>query len=411
MSHKKFIFFTLVALSIFLACKPRNQTDAQLKHTFGMTSVPRKNPPISCKNMGTDSHEGRYATALIDYITSKNPTTFTGNLSRKYICVQILQLDDLNASMDASSGTMRFFKRILHRLPGLETDAAKAATVAHELAHFTMSHHLANRESAPSGYDRKQEQVLRAQVDHLKEQLDAAKLSAINDFLTAENNEVSRTIDQVTGNSLLVKTMKSASFPKSILQAQKSFLEKPDLGNAENLLLEIDTWIVEADKYAGIHVTPLTPQQTRLIKSVLSRRESIREPNEDLNKKLWAAQEALETHRLPILQFQEQEADEVGFELFIRAGFDPDIFPQSFIHLAKAVRPSYECDPVSPLSPEPSRYREGISFNKVHPDICWRYWDTKYIERRKHASDYQPYITKKPILNLPALDQLRANLD
>ena len=123
-----------------------------------------------------------------------------------------------------------------------------------------------------------------------------------------------------------------------------------------------------------------------------------------------AAYQELETHKLPVLQFQEQEADEVGFELYLRAGFDPDIFAQSFIHLAKAVRADYECDPMNPLSPEPSRYREGISFNKVHPDICWRYWDTKYVERRKHAEDYQSLIGKNPIVNLPALDEFRTKL-
>jgi hypothetical protein len=146
------------------------------------------------------------------------------------------------------------------------------------------------------------------------------------------------------------------------------------------------------------------------LKSVLARREVIREPNQDLPKMLRSAERALETHRLPILQFQEQEADEVGFELYVRAGFGPDIFPQTFIHLAKAIRPNYECDPLLPLSNEPSRYREGISLNKLHTDICWRFWDTKYIERRKHADDYKPFILKNPIVNISSPDELREAL-
>lgn len=409
MASMKF-FLAIFVVVAFNSCKPRSNADSELKHTFGKTSVPRKDPPSSCKSSGEDTPEGRYAKALVDYITSKNPETFSGNLDRKYICIQIIKTDDLNASMDPASGTMRFFKRILHSLPGLESDAAKAATVAHELAHFSMSHHLSNRDSAPPGYDRSKEQKLKAELDQAKKKLDEATFAQINDFFRQSNNEVSRAIQAVTTNTQFASKVRAMSFPKDLIAAHKNFINKPNLDNGESLLLEIDTWLVEADKFSGKSGSAISPDQAKLIKSVLARRETIREPNADLSRKLGEAHQKLDTHRLPILQFQEQEADEVGFEFYIRAGFDPDIYAQSFIHLAKAVRPSYECDEMTPLSPEPSRYREGVSFNKIHPDICWRYWDTKYVERRKHAADYRPFIAKNRIVNLPALDELRAQL-
>ena len=104
----------LTAISAMTACKPRSDGVTKLKHTFGQTSAPRAQAPDPCKNMGEDTPEFRYANALIDYITSKNPDTFSGNLARKYICVQIMKSDGLNASMEAATGTMRFFKKILH---------------------------------------------------------------------------------------------------------------------------------------------------------------------------------------------------------------------------------------------------------------------------------------------------------
>jgi hypothetical protein len=396
-------------LEVTLACKPRSDAGTKLKHTFGHTSVSRTKAPEPCNNSGEDTPEFRYATALIDYITSKNPGTFTGNLSRKYLCVQIMKTDGLNASMEASNGTMRFFKKILHPLPGLESDAAKAATIAHELAHFSMSHHESSRDNAPPGYDRAKEAKLKTKVEQVRKRLDDANFKAIQSFINANNNEVSRTIDQVITNQGMIDKFKT-SFPKYLMEAHQQFRQGPSLDSGESLLLEIDTWIVEADKLAAKKGGPISADLAKQIKSVLSRRELIRDPDSGISNDLAKAELDLERHRLPILQFEEQEADEVGFELYLRAGFDPDIFPQSFIHLAKAVRADYECDPMNPLSPEPSRYREGISFNKVHPDICWRYWDTKYIERRKHAADYKPLISKNPIINLPEMDKLRAAL-
>ena len=397
-------------LSGTLACKtPRSHDRADLKHAFGKTFVARDTPPEPCTNMNETSPEGRYVAAIMNYITSKNPDTFQGYLDPKKFCIKVVRINTINAAMDSQSGTMLIYPKIL-KVKGLETDAGLASVVAHELAHFSMAHHLTRKQRPlPAGYSQAKEDALQANFEKLKLDYEQQAARLMESFVAYGDQELDQVIELITTNQRLQKRFGNR-MKDNFRKSYDNFLAKPNNDNAQGLLGEIDTWVTQAQEDRQRDSSLYPDASVIAIDSVLKRRENIFAPIEPQKAKINDAYNDLETYRLPIIQYNEQEADEVGFEFYIRAGFAPDLYPQTFVSLAKSQNPKLNCQQITPTSSEPPRFRKGISFNKVHPDFCWRYFDLKFIERKKHASDYAPFISKTPIINLPELDKLRAAL-
>lgn len=84
--------------------------------------------------------------------------------------------------------------------------------------------------------------------------------------------------------------------------------------------------------------------------------------------------------------WQEQEADEVGFELFVRAGFNPNHYlNQLSCHTIPNIdMQSFAVD--KPSTPAPERGKLS------HPTHCWRHDNIRRVELARHLQDYQSLL-------------------
>ena len=110
--------------------------------------------------------------------------------------------------------------------------------------------------------------------------------------------------------------------------------------------------------------------------------------------------------------WKEQEADEKGLELFIRAGYDPKEYAQMFARLERidtesekgqvpvAMRRSVAGKQLEPLASATSCHiADRVDTNKcergssTHPSSCWREQNV-YDELKKHEADYASLLPK-----------------
>ncbi len=82
----------------------------------------------------------------------------------------------------------------------------------------------------------------------------------------------------------------------------------------------------------------------------------------------------------------EQEADEVGFEFYLKAGFEPTLYQWAKpgavpdFDLAKC-RAKIKLGATDPAQLP----RRGSG---SHPDYCWRLYDIEVLEGKRHREDY-----------------------
>jgi hypothetical protein len=89
--------------------------------------------------------------------------------------------------------------------------------------------------------------------------------------------------------------------------------------------------------------------------------------------------------------WREQEADEVGLEIYLRAGFKWSDFP--WLH-AKGLKPDEmeRCrkDHIE-KNVEPTRGDD------THPENCWRVFDIMVTEARFHKEDYAAFVNNSKV--------------
>lgn len=87
----------------------------------------------------------------------------------------------------------------------------------------------------------------------------------------------------------------------------------------------------------------------------------------------------------------EQEADEVGFEFYLRAGLSPAYF--NWIEEVGSNAITKDC------RKQLTEIRAGGANipdrgSNTHPSACWRMYDIMIYEAKKHANDYAPLLAK-----------------
>ncbi len=81
-----------------------------------------------------------------------------------------------------------------------------------------------------------------------------------------------------------------------------------------------------------------------------------------------------------LTQNDETEADEVGFEFYLRAGYRADQFDRMLAQLIEGE--DRNC--LARLHPD----HEPAKGNQTHPHPCWRVWNIRYSEWSAHQIDY-----------------------
>jgi hypothetical protein len=140
-SYKPLVLLCVVSFSTS-ACKFGSEPASDTKHDLGQTSVTPKQALGDCKkDPDLDSARFPIATAYIKkiahHIMASNPSTFSGAFSPDKFCFRIADKKEFNAFAYPATGSVTFHTSAL---ASLTSDGNVAAIMAHELAHVTMQH-------------------------------------------------------------------------------------------------------------------------------------------------------------------------------------------------------------------------------------------------------------------------------
>lgn len=399
------LYFAVLFLSAIASCKSRNfDRGSMLKHDFGKTSIAREQPPAPCTNSGLEAPFGQYIKRLVDHIVERNRSSFAGNTSREHICIKIIDNKSIGASMNSITGEL-FVHTGLVALESFRNDSTLASILSHELAHFSMNHPIKDRTRIkPKGYDYRKEAELTQTFNAAKANLavtESKKREAIidgQDFRTAYN--------AIKRQSSFTDIIKNPTFPKNFLAAYTTYVSDKSATNSAKIESEVSAWFFTLANQTKSRPDLISEQERNAIVVVAENFRKIPDELDSVQNEIRNAEEKLDLYRMPITQFEEEEADNVGFEFHVRAGFHPDAFSNAFMTMSKLTNSASECNKQQPLTGEPARYirRED---DYMHPNFCWRFFEAKVTERKEHEIDYAPFISAEPVINLPQFDALR----
>ncbi len=323
-------------------------------------------------------------------------------------------MNAFNANMNPVNGMMTVFKGVLDPKFQFNTDADVAAILSHELAHFTMGHDIngaVRTDNIPPGYDVSREQELRKLVDEARSNREHFLAKKSRDFFSLHAQELRNLVAEVNAN--MAPNTPVLGLRNGVIEFQKAMNQtissQEDLP-AQEAMAGFDTYIIGIRNYAAGNFPDLmSPETLAKTTQLIVSREALDSGLDPYDQATHQAWDTLKEYSLPREQFNEQQADEVGFELFLRAGFDADVYPNTFEKIYQYVVGKTNCAAITSESPAPGRLRTDKE-DRIHPDFCFRYWDLKYAERRTHQKEYEPLIRRPGILNLPATEALRVKL-
>ncbi|NDE15296.1 hypothetical protein EBZ80_10240 [bacterium] len=408
----------------FLASCGHAQDGATLKHQFGRTSVVRSHPVIACKDGNSHQDIISYVKSLLRHIAAANPGTFKGDLAIGKVCVQVVDDEKISASMDPASGLMRVYTGLFLPRHGFDSDAAIAGVLSHELAHFTMNHGDARPTALdlPADYDDGAYKAKLAEYKAIESKASSMMSETIHDVALAygprlldalppvfdEIRQLGGTDRQRRDNQWTADLFKEFKIEIQLMKA------KGDKAGVERML---SGYMFTHIKYALDYRAKLSaatrdanePWATMLKATGekdagIARAEAYGAEKEKLVPEL-------KRLRAPAFQWEEQQADEVGFEFYIRAGFEPRIYPEVFNQLAHFVEGAGECSKEVSVNSVPPRIHPDREPRGSHPDGCWRYWNARYSEPEHHDAEYSPLMPVHPVVDLPALAGQRAAIE
>lgn len=394
----------------------RSGEDATLKHQFARTSVARTRSPQSCRDGNTHKNIITYVKNLIRYLSKANPKAFNGDLDGSKVCVVVEDAKELSASMDPNSGTMSINTGIFQKKYGLDSDAAIATILAHELAHFTMDH--AN--VRPTALDLPPDYDVTAYE---------AKLAEYKAFETKSSAMIAAAFERVTRQhgANLVDAMAPIFADIATLQGDARQLRDNEWTTTRfaNFKADLEAYqnSGETKKYQNLmsgylfsHMESAQAYRTKLRPEIrdasepwgtMSSAEKLKnqlvsDAKEYDSGKLELVPE-LKRLRAPHFQWDEEQADEVGFEFFIRAGFEPAVFPELLNKLAHHVEGAGDCAKEVNQNSMPPRIHPDREPRGNHPDACWRYWNLRFQEPKIHDVEYTRLMPRVPLMDLPQL--------
>ena len=400
-------------------------TDSGVMHDFSNTKAATIQPMGPCVSETPDAlkAEAAYITKLAEVIMKGNPQTFNGNLDPSKFCFSVLANRALNASADSHHGHVLMQMGVIE-LAG--NDASIAGVLAHELSHITMQHgdvvvhpkllkspdwirvnfQLMELSSSNEAKRRESESTIVSGRNARAEFLSSK--SGTNATIAGLKKDIGNLFSSYMGNiaglpKVLQKDYDDLSIPVSaefidyLMDALANVKPNPqpvgesdvDFRGRESELLakmrttklqlqteQMKTLNAEDAKTLGTYDAMLTEQSQQL--------EVMLAPEEAKRKELSEIVAGI-IDRDADFNWKEQEADEVGFELYLRAGFDPAYF--DWIQKSILSKNLKDCiDRIQTRSTSIARGQDD------HPDMCWRLYNLEILEAKKHKNDYAPLL-------------------
>lgn len=423
--------FIAVSLCQFAGCKQRPShaaPAARLRHVIGATSVPPQQALGTCLPPSAHLDAANYFGKIARHLMTENDRTFQGVYDPELFCIRARQIPDFNASSSAKTRSLAVDTGLLHMTDD-QVDADIAMVIAHELAHITLQHGARDPKPSelPDDVDRDElDRRLRLKAVFLDKKESLRKSIAINGHTDDIYDDYIWLIGDLSSIIAALKPTLSTRDDAAIARAttlanalKKSFaslfLEKED-GKHDSILesnlmiqsrelirtmTEDIPGIATAIKAAGTCTTPrnityclgqLANYQKLRVQPIATQIITTSMPIDD-NPETYP----------PYAQWMETQADEVGYEFYLRAGFKPERFATFFKAGLKKKAPTKveaclaAINQIAPTAP--SRLDEAE--DSKHPGSCFRLYDINITETLKHHSIYSDLAAKATLTDLP----------
>ncbi len=432
---KAILWLTLLSC---IACKPRVSGKSELAHQFGHT---RRDPVADirdCRNKSLRelrpgaNEEIPEATEYLRHIAAQimnaNPNTFKDAYAPEQICLFVSRGADLNATASHEMRTVIFQAGILQVA---DNDAMVASIVAHELAHITMQHtHAREYDDLMMNQEwQKKGPLLEVQLKDLQKQKDTLweardqanrRLTTLNEEMDKKTSANIRNLrEKLRKQENEIKAQILAGFEDASLTADKAdALRRLDdavstpltrqLPSAEDRAVLSETLpekdILELQNKIKGHnkaVEELNAQERKNLPNdwqeldkVLTTLEKSPLEIEHAYGQIANKEEEIKSLKEKLVgnalyNWAEEEADDVGLELYLRAGWSPAFYSEFFRKqsLTKS-EDMAACRSQLDTSMEPDR---GI---ELHPADCWRIYNATIQEMKDHKVPYEEFMQK-----------------
>ena len=408
------------------ACKTFNAQKSRAKHIFGRTAVPPVTEPKPCED-GKDNPEAvRYIRGIAGWIMQRNPNTFAGPYAPGQFCFAVTSAQGMNASASVETRTI-FVSTGLLLMDGAK-DADIAAVLAHELAHITMQHKLREPDAVdlPPDYDPVEGQRRLAARSKWMATVESSRRNLVS--AAARNGIFSDAATLMRDTSILarLRTANPPQDPNQFDAASKALTllltEYPEVIAApganilkswqflDRMTLHLDE-LTESSKTLpnyienGPEICLLNTdcRDKKILRHLMQFGVATIKPEvtSTCNMSLPANDDP--NHYAPYVQWAEQQADEVGFELYLRAGLHPDRFTTYLEQMMKSDSAFDACvEKVKQQNTAPDRNASDIA--DAHPTFCFRYHDIKVAEMKSHDQDFKELLPAATIESIPGMD-------
>lgn len=429
LAYLKYLVTGSMIILLAESCKQRSGNSphaTELRHIVGVTSVQPEHPLTPCTPATDFTDAAEYFEKIGRHLMTANPATFKDGYAPEHFCFHVHYVSEFNAG--SSSKTRRaVFDTGLLFMADDQVDADIAMVVAHELAHITLQHGA--REALPSelpdDIDRGElDRRMRLRAVFADQKLNLRKSIAANartdgiydDYIWLVTNlpEITAFIQprlspkdalSITRATEIASKLRSSFAPLFDDDSVKhdGALESSFIIQSRELirtLTEDIPAVATAIKTAG---TCQTPRDVTMCLGQIAQHHKLRVQPVfyQLLKRMPLADDP-EAYP-PYGQWMEQQADEVGYEFYLRAGFKPERAGTFF----KAALRAHSNDAVDTCltelqEPNPDAPERVDQKNDTkHPSSCFRIYDIHISETLKHSTIYKDLVAKAVITNLP----------
>jgi hypothetical protein len=361
-------------------------------HIIGQTTYQRTQALASCKTKASSEHPivRDYIQKIVNHIIEKNPNTFKGPYSPTAFCVQFKTNDPMlgstspNASAEPGSGLLTFNPPVVNEVPN---DASLAAVIAHELAHVTMDHSRSEPDVVKNNAEMQKLKAEQSKLSKEKEDLMEKSLPQFRSLF----QQISIALEDPGLEALKDEVVKELDYLTTSIQDTEA---KITAGTAEawarsSLLDDYGYYFEEFSSLAQSY------SQVTVVKTLLADIKIVQDPIDALNTSIRSNRDEQKTLSDQLLggknasaNWREQEADEVGYELYLRAGLNSSLY--TWIHgyflRQQSGKSEAACETLLEKGEIPDRGRQS------HPSSCWRIYDINFLESGLHKKDYEPLL-------------------
>lgn len=427
----------LLILSILgFSCQPSEQNTSQVFHEEGVLHRPAPFVHEACEaSAAAAAQTGDLGTNLSLYLSdmgreimrrsnqsfeSEGKTApFRDALAPENFCfyARTSETDMLNAFANSAQREISFIPYTFQALP---SEAALAAVMCHELAHVSMAHNgsalRADIEAKLlSKNPRYQEDLIAANTACNKVGRVSELEPQLVDKLYGENSATAQAFKKI---NLDLLGYVEAHFFEFILGI---FRPNPgaDLFTCRNRA-EAYRIMAAAPPAAPEAIAALLPAESFIWQAWQEEKQMIEasrlETSEGMSPAaaldfMYALGEELDqlhgSGRYAFLNWQEQEADEVGYEICLRAGVDMSQYAKLHAHILETESPGALAQCMDDIE-------AGRLIDRklgTHPSPCWRIYDIVKLESAKHVAYYDALMERIPRTPLFGEDRLPALLD